>query len=269
MNKRAFQTKVKHYYKERGRDLPWRSNLSTYRVVVSEFMLQQTQVDRVTPHFRKFVNTYPNWKKLSEAPLGEVLREWQGLGYNRRAKYLHQMAKRLVEECGSKLPRTAEALESFSGIGPYTARAILAFAYDEPQVFIETNIRTVFIHHFFQDHQRVGDKEILSKIEETLDTKAPREWYFALMDYGAHLKKEGVKSHTKSDSYKKQTPFKGSGREIRGAIIRVLSGKKRGLKRSDLYKVIQKEPGIIDLHIEKMVSEGLMRTSKKSDTLML
>ena len=186
-------------------------------------MLQQTQVERVLPKYQAFLKRWPNVKHLAEASLGEVLTEWQGLGYNRRAKMLHQCAQTVVEEYGGKFPQSYEALKALPGIGPYTAGAIMAFAYNQAVPIIETNIRTVYLHHFFPSQTDVADTEIMCLIESTLDQQNPREWYWALMDYGSHLKKTVGNQNNRSKSYTKQSTFRGSDREIRGAIIRALS----------------------------------------------
>lgn len=158
-------------------------------------MLQQTQVDRVIPKYAQFLKTFPNWNALARAPQKKVLRAWQGLGYNRRALFVRRAAQTVVQKYGGALPRDFSALASLPGVGPYTAGALLAFIWNEPMVFIETNIRAVFLHHFFPQKagrlpaQKITDAELLPLITETLDLKNPRVWYWALMDYGAYLKK--------------------------------------------------------------------------------
>lgn len=187
-------------------------------------MLQQTQVSRVIGAYRAFIKLFPSVRSLSRAPLSKVLTQWSGLGYNRRAKYLHECAKAIVSKHKGLVPKESNDLEALPGIGHYTAGAVRAFAFNEPSICIETNIRTVFLHHFFSNSRRpVHDKEILRLVEETLDRKNPREWYFALMDYGAYLKEQGVVIHRKSASYVKQAPFEGSRRQVRGIIIRTLT----------------------------------------------
>lgn len=212
------------FYRANGRhDLPWRKTNNPYKIVVSELMLQQTQVARVLPKYKEFLGQFPTTKTLAQAPLGEVLKAWQGLGYNRRAKFLWQAAQAVVNEHEGKWPKTFSGLQSLPGIGSYTAGAIMNFAYNSPIPLIETNVRTVYIHHFFKDAQNVLDKELLPIIERTLDETNPREWNWALMDYGSHLKTTIGNVSTKSKTYKKQSNFKESNRYIRGAIIRALS----------------------------------------------
>lgn len=222
MNTQEFQDSVWQYWREYGRQgLPWREEPSAYNVVVSELMLQQTQVERVVPKFLEFISLFPDFPTLAKSPLSEVLIAWQGLGYNRRAKYLHELAKAVVSLGG--LPDTLDELVKLPGIGKNTAGAILAYAFDQPVAYIETNIRTVYLHHYFADRFDVDDKELLSIIERTLDRDEPRAWYSALMDYGTFLKKQGLGRNNASKHYKKQSKFEGSVREMRGAILRALT----------------------------------------------
>lgn len=221
---KKLQKNVWDYYHEHGRhNLPWRKTKNPYRILVSEVMLQQTQVIRVIPKYKEFLKKFPTIHKLSQASLSEVLVVWQGLGYNRRAKALHDLSRHVVSEYGGKMPHDFETLLQLSGIGPYTAGALCAFAYNTPLAMIETNIRTVLFHHLFTDKKQVSDKELIEVAEKMVDTKNPREWYWALMDYGASLKESGVRVNSTSKHYTKQSKFKGSDREVRGAIIRLLT----------------------------------------------
>lgn len=219
-----FRKIVWAYYKKNGRhDLPWRNTHNAYEVLVSEVMLQQTQVDRVVPFYTKFIQQFPTPKKLAAAPLSDVLKAWQGLGYNRRAKMLHAAVKEVVARYKGTFPHTAEALEQLPGVGPYTARAVAAFAYNQDGVVIETNIRTVIIHHFFSKKKKVSDTEIARILEKVLPKGKSREWYSALMDYGAYLKRSGISHNVRTKGYTKQSKFSGSLREVRGAILRALA----------------------------------------------
>lgn len=222
MTDAEFREVVWQYWRENGRQgLPWREDPSPYNVVVSELMLQQTQVQRVVPKFLEFISLFPDFPTLAKAPLSKVLIAWQGLGYNRRAKYLHELAKAVVARGG--LPDTQDELVKLPGIGKNTAGAILAYAFDQPVVYIETNIRTVYLQHFFADRFDVDDKELLTVIERTLDSDESRAWYSALMDYGTFLKKQGLDRNNASRHYKKQSKFNGSIRQTRGAILRALA----------------------------------------------
>lgn len=225
MNALDFQETVWEKARELYRDMPWRDNTDPYYVLVSELMLQQTQVARVIPKFEFFMETFPTIKDLADAPLSAVLTAWSGLGYNRRAKFLHQAAQKVLVDFNGIIPNTYDELVSLSGIGPNTAGAILAYSFNKPVVFIETNVRTVYFHHFFEDHMTVTDKELRAIIEQTIDKEHPRQWYWALMDYGSYLKQQGVGRIDKSSHFKKQAPLRGSVREVRGLIIKALAKK--------------------------------------------
>jgi A/G-specific adenine glycosylase len=245
------------FYTREGRhDLSWRKTADPYRILVSEIMLQQTQVTRVVPKYMAFLQ-FPTTKKLAEASLGEVLVVWQGLGYNRRAKFLKQAAEAVMREHQGKWPKTLPELRALPGIGSYTAGAVMNFAYNEPVPLIETNIRTVYIHHFFHDKEGVSDADLMPIIEQSLDTKNPREWNWALMDYGAHLKETVGNLSKRSKHYTKQSTFKGSDRQIRGAILRELA--KSSLTEAKLCKVladIEKER--IKLQLAALLREELI-----------
>ena len=218
-----FQEVVWQRGRELYRDMPWRDNTEPYYVLVSELMLQQTQVDRVIPKFNQFIAAFPTIGTLARAPLAEVLKVWSGLGYNRRAKFLHEAAKKVADDFAGQIPATLGELVSLPGVGPNTAGAILAYSFNQPIVFVETNIRTVYFYHFFPDDAVVTDRQLKEKVEATLDREHPREWYWALMDYGTFLKKQGAGQLHKSKHYKKQAPLKGSLREVRGLILKLLA----------------------------------------------
>jgi A/G-specific adenine glycosylase len=213
-----FRRLVWAHYKKQGRhDLPWRKTHDPYRILVSEIMLQQTQVKRVIPFYTEFTRRFPSAHALAQAPLADVLKVWQGLGYNRRAKMLWQAAAHIQDA------KTIEVLEQLPGVGPYTARAVAAFAYNQGVTFVETNIRTVVMHHFFPTKRNVRDAEVLKILEKAYPKGRAREWHYALMDYGSFLKQSGVRLNTKSKHYTKQSVFRGSLREARGAILRELA----------------------------------------------
>lgn len=200
--------------------MPWRDHPTPYYVLVSEIMLQQTQVPRVMPKFSEFVAKFPDFGALAKADLGDVLRAWNGLGYNRRAKFLWEAAK-IINAHG--FPTNLNDLTKLPGVGINTAGAIMAYVYDQPVVFIETNIRTVFIHHFFKDQLVVDDAAIRELVQATLPKNNTRQWYWALMDYGTFLKvSTGAHLH-KVKSYKRQSTFTGSNRQVRGAVLRQLT----------------------------------------------
>lgn len=253
-----FKKVVWSHYRTHGRhSLSWRKTRNPYRILVSEVMLQQTQVDRVVPKYKSFLKKFPSFKALAGASLQSVLLEWKGLGYNRRALGLKRAAEAVIKEHGSKLPRDYASLLKLPGIGPYTAHAIRTFAWDEADIFIETNIRSVYIHHFFPKSKKVDDTKLLPLIEKTLDAKKPREWYYALMDYGTHLKKTVGNASRKSTSYSKQSKFKGSHRELRAQILHEVAGNKTS-SRSFLLKKIDRKPAEIDKIITELMKEGFI-----------
>ena len=254
---RAFVETVTDFYVRHGRgSLPWRTTKDPYKILVSEIMLQQTQVERVKQKYTSFLKQFPSVKHLALAPLGDVLVEWQGLGYNRRAKMLHETAKAVMGEYRGHFPRTYDELLLLPGVGPYTAGAVMAFAYETPIPIIETNIRTAYLHHFFSDKTDVDDAELMSHIIETLDLENPREWYYALMDYGSHLKKTLGNPNSRSKHYTKQSTFKDSDREIRGAIVRALSADR--LSRKKLHTVLPFAIERIDAQLERLKEEGMV-----------
>lgn len=226
---KAFRTKILRLAKAHARPhLPWRTRRTPYRVLVSEVMLQQTQVARVIPKFQEFVKAVPDFQTLAKLSQKKLLTLWQGLGYNSRALRLQKAAQEVAMNHGDTLPKDKSSLVALPGIGPYTAGAIRVFAWNLPDIFIETNIRRVFIHEFFADKKNISDKEILPLIEETLPQENPRAWYEALMDYGATLPKI-LKSNpnTQSKHYTKQSKFSGSDRQLRGKILRLALANKK------------------------------------------
>jgi len=219
---RRFKDIIWRCYRKHGRDFPWRRTHDPYKILVSEIMLQQTQTSRVEGKYVEFLGRFPNFKSLAKASVSDVLRAWSGLGYNRRALALKKTAEIVVQNYNGKLPRDPESLDELPGIGAGTAGAIRAFAFNLPSVFIETNIRRVFIHFFFSKKKKVSDREILELIEMTADKRNSREWYWALMDYGAMLGREQKENpNRKSAHYTKQSKFTGSNRELRGKILRL------------------------------------------------
>ena len=267
----AFREQVWEYYRQAGRRMPWRDDPSPYRVLVSELMLQQTQVSRVVPKFETFMYTCDSFASLANVPLSTVLELWSGLGYNRRAKYLHQTARIVVHDYDGLLPSSRDELIKLPGVGTNTAGAILAYAYNQPVVFIETNIRTVYFHHFYADHaDQVSDKQLETLVEQTLDRDNPREWYWALMDYGAFLKKTVGGRLSSSSHYVKQTPLKGSAREMRGRILRALiTGKQdEQLLRETVLWDERFEPALAALSREGLIEKtgGYFRLTGDSET---
>src|SRR4030067_906127 len=201
-----FQRTIWQYYKREGRDLPWRKTTDPYQILVSEIMLQQTQVERVIEKYEQFLSAFPDFPSLAQAPLKKVLSAWQGLGYNSRALALKYIAQDVIKMFHGIFPSSEEMLVKFPCIGKAPAGAVAAFAFHNPSVFIETNIRRVFIHFFFRDKENVRDTDIFPLIEKTLDTSDPRQWYYALMDYGSMLAKQKQNHNRKTAHYTQNAP---------------------------------------------------------------
>lgn len=253
-----FRSIVWRHYRAHGRHaLPWRTTRDPYRILVSEIMLQQTQVDRVIPYYQAWLTRFPTARKLAEASLADVLIQWQGLGYNRRAKMLHAAAKAIVAEHRGKVPDTVEALESLPGIGPYTARAVAAFAFNLDVVLIETNVRTAVIHHFFNDQDGITDAQIREIAAKALPKGQAREWYAALMDYGSFLKRSGIRTNARVKGYTKQKAFAGSSREARGAILRALAA--APASRASLTRLLGRDRrDQLEAQLDMLVAEGMV-----------
>lgn len=222
----TFQKKIWNFYYKNKREFPWRETTNPYHILVSEVMLQQTQTSRVISKNQQFLKKFPTLELLAKSTNAEVLGAWSGLGYNRRGLYLKKTAEQIVNTYQGEIPLDPKVLVTFPGIGPNTAGSIFVFSTNKPHAFIETNIRRVFIHEFFEGKDKISDKEILKLVEETLDQKNPREWYFALMDYGVHLSKTEINPNRKSKHYIKQSKFEGSLRQTRGKILKLLLKKK-------------------------------------------
>lgn len=256
-----FQRTVLAYYAEHGRyDLPWRipehnGAFDPYKILVSEIMLQQTQVPRVLPKFLAFTAQYPSFAALAAAPLGAVLKAWSGLGYNRRAKFLWQTAQAVVSEHGGQLPDTFPELMKLPGIGVNTAGAVLAYAYNKPVVFIETNIRTVFIYHFFNGEEAVHDRTVADMVAATLPDDA-REWYWALMDYGTHIKQTVGNLSKSSAHYAKQSAFAGSKRQVRGRVLKLLGERSMTFDELAAHIADERLPAVLnDLITEQLITK--------------
>ena len=264
---RSLRKSVYDSYKAQGRDLPWRKTSTAYKILVSEIMLQQTQVSRVIEKYEEFLSSFPDVESLAKAPLREVLAIWQGLGYNRRALALKKTAEEVVARYHGMIPSDIASLKLLPGIGEATASAICVFAFNQPVVFIETNIRAVFIHHFFRKEYKVRDREILPLVEQTLDRENPRIWYHALMDYGAALKKSHRNPSRTSTSYRGQGKFEGSNRQIRGIIIRTLL-KEESVSERDLIKDTHFTAKAVRLNLERLEKEGLIVRTENSISII-
>lgn len=255
----ALQQLVYRFFGEHGRVLPWRKAQDPYRVLVSEVMLQQTQVERVIPKYRAFIEQFSTPVSLAEASLTELLSYWQGLGYNRRAINLQRAARMIVGEWGNVIPENPAQLKQLPGIGPYTAGAIAAFAFNRPEVFLETNIRAVLLHFFFPDQIGITDRQLLPVVEAVLDRAEPRRWYNALMDYGSDLKRRFPNPSRRSSHHAVQSRFKGSNRQIRGAVVRMILAEGR-LTTADLQNRLGVESHRLMPILESLLREGFLKT---------
>lgn len=275
-----FQSMILDFYRQEGRSFPWRETHDPYEILVSELMLQQTQTERVVPKYQNWLQEFPTAQALAQAPFSQVLAAWSGLGYNRRAGYLQEACRQVVEELGGVFPSSAGELEKLRGVGPYTARAVATFAFNKPEVFIETNIRSVYLFLFFPrdgfpsgqegGHKepaegitpakdKVADSSLMPLIEATLYHEDPRTWYYALMDYGARLKKSTANPNRRSLHYSRQSKFQGSLRQARGAIVRSLT---QTQGNALCLKDIEGESGIelyrLESAAESLVAEGMV-----------
>lgn len=279
---KAFKKTVWEFYKKNKRDLPWRKTFDPYHILVSEIMLQQTQVSRVLIKYPVFIKQFPHFKQLASAPTKDVLQAWAGMGYNRRALYLKRIAETVERQYKGILPDNPVILDLLPGIGAATAASVVAFAFNKPTVFIETNIRRVFIHHFFTLPSQVGrresypaevptcrdeggskidDREIFPLVQKTLDVKNPREWYWALMDYGSYLSKVIDNPNKKSKHYSLQSSFEGSDRQIRGEILRLLL--KRSYSEKELAVITNKDSSIFSKILQDLIREQFIQLKGK------
>jgi A/G-specific adenine glycosylase len=254
---KRFRSEVYSHYQAHPRPLPWRETEDPYHILLSEIMLQQTRVERAIGKYQEFLAAFPDLSSLAQAPLREVLHVWQGLGYNRRAIALQETAKKVVVDFNGILPDTPEQLRTLPGIGVYTAGAIAAFAFHKPVSIIETNIRTVYIHCFFHDRQEVKDSEIIPLVQATLDRKNPREWYYALMDYGVMLKRTQSNPSRKSAHHTRQSKFEGSDRQIRGKILKLLLREPLS-RQEEIFQALQEDPLRVERILESLEKEGFI-----------
>lgn len=261
-----FGSVVWAFYAGAKRSMPWRETDDPYRILVSEFMLQQTQVSRVLEKYEPFLERFPSVAHLASASLHDVLSLWQGLGYNRRGRNLREAARAIVERYDGRVPDSVDGLRSLPGVGAYTASAVAAFAYGKPVTVLETNIRRLVIHYFFPHADRVTDAELEPLLAALLPVEDVREWYYALMDYGATLGRLLPNANRRSASYSRQSPFAGSIREVRGRIVRALS-------RAPVLSIEELEASIGPTDerllpaLEGLERDGLIRVEERRITL--
>jgi A/G-specific adenine glycosylase len=187
-HRRTFQKSLLTWYAANKRDLPWRHTADPYNILVSEIMLQQTQVERVIPKYEEFLQKYPTLEALAKAPVEEVRRTWYPLGYNIRPLRLHSIAREAVEKYGGKIPNDPEALQSLKGIGRYTSGAVLSFAFGRQAPILDTNVRRV-LHRVFigsgdAKHYRV-QRDLWELSEALIPAGKAYDFNQALMDFGA------------------------------------------------------------------------------------
>lgn len=242
----SFKSKVWDQGRELYRDLPWRRTRDPYAIWISEVMLQQTQVTRVDGRWQHWLERFPNVESLAATPLADVLDEWQGMGYNSRAKRLYDCARVICGEHDGAFPHDNKGLIALPGIGPATAAGIRAFAFNEPGVYLETNVRTVFIHELFPEGRMVDDKELVPLVDEACPDVGGdvRGWYYALLDYGARLKKTLPNPSRRSKQHSKQSKFEGSHRQKRAFVLRcVLAGSKTARQIADELDAFEASEG--------------------------
>lgn len=258
-----FRSFIWNFYHENCREFAWRNIDNAYHVMVSEIMLQQTQTHRVITKYEEFLYAFPTVESLAQASLRDVLLIWQGLGYYRRARFLHCTAQIIVDEHNGYFPQDPDVLQKLPGIGVATAASICAFAFNKPTIFIETNIRAVFIHSFFKEREAVSDKEIMPLVAASVDQDNPREWYYALMDYGVFLKAQYVNPSRKSAHYNKQSKFEGSDRQIRAGILKLVADK-GAVDVVRIYEIINKDENRVKKILEALQNDKFIVKNAKN-----
>ncbi|MBP7216251.1 MAG: A/G-specific adenine glycosylase [Candidatus Omnitrophica bacterium] len=261
-----FRKIVYDYFSCHKRALPWRTTYEPYHIVVSEIMLQQTQVSRVITKFPLFIARFPTVRVLAQSSLAQILPVWQGMGYNRRALALKRLAEKVVRDFDGVIPSDRAALQSLPGIGEATSGAIAAFAFNKPEVFVETNIRSVFIFHFFSSRNEVSDQDLEPLIAKTMDKNNPRMWYSALMDYGSFLKSSVANPSRQSRHYVRQPRFEGSDRQIRGRILSILAKQKKA-SLQELGCKLNAHERRVSVLLQRLVCEGLIKQRNTLYTL--
>ena len=259
------------------RELPWRNVDDPYAVLVSEIMLQQTQVARVERFWGRFMAAFPTVDALAAASASDVLEMWQGLGYNRRALALKRAADTCSAARAGRLPESYGELLALPGIGPATAAGVVAFAYRRPAVYLETNVRSVFLHHLFAQVEKVPDKLLAPCVQACCPPAgAPvgrdaRAWYYALLDYGAHLKAAGENPSRRSAHYARQSAFEGSRRQKRAWVVRRVLAEPQGVGEAAVLADLNAaehaagrdavDPALFGSIINDLASEGFFKRS--------
>ncbi len=247
---KIFQEKVLQFYKDHGRDLPWRKTADPYYILISEIMLQQTQVSRVISYYAKWIKRWPTILEVAHAPLNEVLQMWMGLGYNRRGYYLHQTAKIISTEFDGDVLKAIKQYKKLPGIGLYTSKAVQIFSTNTDIATVDTNIRRIFIHEF-KLHETISDAELSKIAEQCLPKGQSRDWHNALMDYGS-LKLTAMETGIKPKT--QQSKFEGSDRQIRAKILRILLNE--SVSFEFLQEALKVENERLKNILEKMKGDG-------------
>jgi A/G-specific adenine glycosylase len=255
---KRFQKKVFSFYEKNKRDLPWRKTTDPYKILLSELMLQQTQVKRVILYYEKWIARWPTIDALASASRSEVLQMWMGLGYNTRAMNLHTTARKIVATFDSDVLQAMKQYKELPGIGKYTSHAIQIFSTNADLITVDTNIRRILISEF-KLPTKIADKELWLLAEKCLPLGKSRDWHNALMDYGAlHMtsQKTGIKPKTQ------QTQFEGSNRQIRAQILRCLLQK--SMSFSELEKTVGIEKTRLGAILDKMMNEKIIENKNKT-----
>ena len=283
------------FYRNHKRDLPWRRTRDPYRILVSEVMLQQTQVDRVIPKYRSFLARFPTLRALARARFADVLREWLGLGYNGRALRLWRCARTVVREAGGKLPADVRQLEHLPGIGPYTAAAVAAISFGVPVPAIDVNVRRVLTRALLGG-KSISPSRVSLLAAAALPESAAAEWSQALMDIGSmyckasprcsvcplrgscvyvHAAHKRVGTPNGANDYRAQRPvaFVGSSRFYRGRIMHVLA-QRRCLPFNVLGREVKQGFSVTDGAwlrgiLAGLERDGLVRTDRAKKTVRL
>ena len=261
---------ILRFYREHGRSFAWRKTRDPYHILVSEIMLQQTQTARVAERYPQFLKLFPTIQALAQAPQSEVIRAWQGLGYYRRARNLHRAAIAVCEKHSGEVPRDLASLKALPGVGVYTAAAVAVFSFNESIPMIETNIRAVYLFTFCKGRKAVSDTEVLSLVEQTLPAGSGRNttrslgrsWFYALMDLGVELKRARVGINRASKHHARQSPFKGSDRQIAAQVLKIILSRNRPTAEHELYEALSAAPTRIATAVNRLVEDALIKRLK-------
>lgn len=254
----SFQQKILQYYQKNKRDLPWRHTTDPYSILLSELMLQQTQVSRVIEYYTKWLHTWPTIQHLSKANRKDVLQAWIGLGYNTRGINLHKASQIIVEHYNGDVIAAMDDYKKIPGVGKYTSQAVKIFSTNADIITVDTNIRRIFIHEFNLP-QDISDSKLWSIAQYCLPKGKSRQWHNALMDYGATYltsKKTGISPKTT------QSTFEGSDRQIRAQILRDLLTKPLTLQ--DLTNQYNHSSDRLLKILEKMKKQEIIKQENKT-----